>query len=93
MSAVLPRPRETASGSGVLAVAQMKIVPLIAAGDERVREDVLLILRSITHAIRTDLTQRLDEIQSQLTGLRRRADLLEDDVNHLKERGAPTSNG
>ena len=56
----------------------MKIIPLIHSGDERVREDILLILRAITHTIRVDLTQRLDEMQSQIIGLHRRVDRLEE---------------
>ena len=50
----------------------MKIIPLIHSGDER---------RAITHTIRVDLTQRLDEMQSQLIGLRRRVDRLEEGVS------------
>jgi hypothetical protein len=59
-------------------MAGMKIIPLIAAGDDRVRDDLILILRTMVHAIRVDLTHRLDEMQSQIIGLQRRVDRLEE---------------
>jgi hypothetical protein len=57
-------------------MAGMKVIPLLVAGDDRVREDVLLVARTMVHGLRTNTETQLIEITRKINALRRDVDRL-----------------
>ena len=79
-SSPTPRGACCSNNSGVHAMAGMKIIPLLVAGDNAVREDVYHALHVMTHAVRVDLQSKIDQITNDLKVIRA-------DVDKLMEEG------
>lgn len=47
-------------------MAGMKIIPLIAAGDDRTRDEAAILSRTLVHQLRQDLNARVDTLVAAL---------------------------